>query len=163
VTEPATIAADTTASWSIEEIRRALVDNDAPSDLIDQVLSNLQLGRISPLDRRDRMVVAIAADFCSQATSKRQVANALSRDIVFPSRPRWGEEFSAERRALYRARLQELDRFCRENAVAIPSAGTLRNILDGSRTPGKRKKTERFQLANFSAKKLATAPDLVDE
>jgi len=161
VTSGATKAPGARSSWSLEEIRTAFANEGAASDLVDRALARLELSKASPRDRRDQMTVAIAVEFFSQATSTREVANVLSRDMAFPSTARWGNDLEPERRAQYRARLQGLHQHCKENDLGMPSAGTLRNILDGSRTPGKRQKTERFQLANFSQKKLASPPDLV--
>lgn len=135
------------AGATIADFRQALVDEGLAPDVIASVLARVERSEMSPRDRRDQLIVAIAADFFSQATSVRQVADALSFDVTFPSWPRW--KVAPERRAAYRARLREVAEICSEASVAAPSADTMRRILDGSRTPGKRQKTERFRLAHF--------------
>jgi hypothetical protein len=46
--------------------------------------------------------------------------------------------------------------------LAIASADRLEDSLQGSRTPGKRSKTEPFKLTDFSLKKPVKAPATVD-
>lgn len=161
MTDRATNPADSSASWSLEEIRRALVDKHAPANLVDQVLAQLLLSKISPRDRRDQMILAVAVDFYSTASTMSEVVDALSRDLAFSSTPRWGATFTQERRLEYRRRVIEIVELCDETGIRVPGAGLLRNILAGSRTPGKRLKTSRFQPSNFSMKKLKSPPDLV--